>query len=42
MVVTASNGLEAVKACVEKEIDVALLDVRMPIMNGVEALKETY
>ncbi|GAA0120721.1 response regulator transcription factor [Clostridium faecium] len=40
VVATASNGLEAVKACVEKEIDVALLDVRMPIMNGVEALKE--
>lgn len=37
---TASNGLEAVKACLEEDIDVALLDVRMPIMNGVEALKE--
>ncbi|WP_291584460.1 response regulator transcription factor [Clostridium sp. UBA6640] len=37
---TANNGLEAVKACLREEIDVALLDVRMPVMNGVEALKE--
>lgn len=40
IVATASNGLEAVKACLREEIDVALLDVRMPVMNGVEALKE--
>lgn len=40
VVATASNGLEAVKACLREEIDVALLDVRMPVMNGVEALKE--
>lgn len=40
VVATASNGLEAVKACLKTDIDVALLDVRMPVMNGVEALKE--
>ncbi|ARC85169.1 bacterial regulatory s, luxR family protein [Clostridium argentinense CDC 2741] len=40
VVATASNGLEAVKACLKADIDVALLDVRMPVMNGVEALKE--
>ncbi|WP_454053902.1 response regulator transcription factor [Clostridium sp. Marseille-Q7071] len=40
VVATASNGLEAVKACLKEDIDVALLDVRMPVMNGVEALKE--
>jgi len=40
VVATASNGLEAVKACLKTDIDVALLDVRMPVMNGVEALRE--
>ncbi len=40
VVATASNGLEAVKACLKTDIDVALLDVRMPVINGVEALKE--
>lgn len=34
------NGLEAVKYCREHKVDVALLDVRMPVMNGVEAIKE--
>lgn len=34
------NGLQAVTCCKEKEIDVALLDVRMPVMNGVEATRE--
>lgn len=36
----ATNGLEAVDICTRKEIDVALIDIRMPIMNGVEAVKE--
>lgn len=36
----AENGLEAVEKCISHEIDIALLDVRMPIMNGVEAVKE--
>ncbi len=41
-VVTAcvENGAEALKECLEKSIDIALLDVRMPVMNGVEATKE--
>ncbi|MDP4144623.1 MAG: response regulator transcription factor [Bacillota bacterium] len=34
------NGLEAVKGCKNSEVDVALLDVRMPIMNGVESAGE--
>lgn len=36
----ASNGEEAVKFCLNNSVDVALLDVRMPIMNGVQAVKE--
>ncbi|MBU3127097.1 response regulator [Clostridium tagluense] len=35
-----SNGLEALEMCIEKTVDVALLDVRMPVMNGVQAVRE--
>jgi DNA-binding NarL/FixJ family response regulator len=34
------NGKEAVDYCKSNKVDIALLDVRMPIMNGVEAAKE--
>lgn len=34
---TVANGQAAVDYCLEYDIDVALLDVRMPVMNGVEA-----
>lgn len=34
------NGLDAVSFCKENSVDAALLDVRMPIMNGVQAVKE--
>ncbi|GCD09793.1 response regulator [Clostridium tagluense] len=35
-----SNGLEALEMCIEETVDVALLDVRMPVMNGVQAVRE--
>lgn len=34
------NGRQAVDFCENNSVDVALLDVRMPVMNGVEAVKE--
>lgn len=34
------NGLEALDACIKEEVDVALLDVRMPVLNGVDGVKE--
>ncbi len=34
---TAENGREAVSKCRTQKIDVALLDIRMPEMNGIEA-----
>ncbi|WP_062232816.1 response regulator transcription factor [Fictibacillus sp. FJAT-27399] len=36
---TVNDGKEAVDFCKNNEVDVALLDVRMPNMNGVEATK---
>jgi DNA-binding NarL/FixJ family response regulator len=40
VVATCNNGLEAVKACDEIEVDVVLMDIRMPDLNGVEATKK--
>lgn len=36
----ACNGEEAIEICKNTEVDVALLDIRMPKVNGVEAVKE--
>ncbi|WEG14961.1 response regulator transcription factor [Pullulanibacillus sp. KACC 23026] len=36
---TVENGKEAVNYCLHNKVDIALLDVRMPEMNGVEATK---
>ncbi|MCM3040524.1 response regulator transcription factor [Paenibacillus motobuensis] len=36
---TVEDGREAVEFCQAGEVDVALLDVRMPNMNGVEATR---
>lgn len=37
VVCTASNGMEALQWCEKEEIDVVLMDIRMPILDGVEA-----
>jgi len=39
-VVTASNGQEALKVLFDKQIDVVVTDVRMPVMDGVELIYE--
>lgn len=35
----ATNGKEAIEVMNKKEIDLILMDIRMPIMNGVESTK---
>ena len=36
----ASNGEEAINLCKKYKVDVALIDIRMPVLNGVEAVKK--
>jgi len=38
MVYEAKNGVEALQLILEKEPDLAILDIRMPEMNGIEVL----
>lgn len=39
VIATASDGAEAVEACRAHLVDVALMDVRMPRMNGIDATR---
>ncbi len=39
-VVQASNGEEAVKRYLEEKPDVVLMDITMPVLDGIEALKQ--
>lgn len=34
------NGLEAVRFCEKRKVDVVLMDIRMPVMDGVKATQE--
>lgn len=39
-VIQAKNGKEAVEICMNNIIDLVLMDIKMPIMNGHEAAKK--
>ena len=36
---TAANGEEAVRSCIAEKPEIVLMDIRMPIMDGVQATK---
>ena len=38
-VYTATNGMEAISSAEQNELDLALLDLKMPGMDGIEVLK---
>ena len=39
-VITVNNGFEAVKQTKEENFNCIILDIMMPVMNGIDALKE--
>lgn len=39
IVSVACNGTEAVELCRKYKTDIALLDIRMPVMDGIEAAR---
>jgi DNA-binding NtrC family response regulator len=39
-IMTAQNGKQAIEKVLEMPVDLALIDMAMPVMNGIETLKE--
>jgi PAS domain S-box-containing protein len=39
-IVRAMTGVEAIEACRSKHVDVVLMDIKMPVMDGYEATKQ--
>lgn len=39
-IIWKTNGLEAIKECENNKIDLILMDIRMPLLNGYDATRE--
>ncbi|CAB1015845.1 response regulator [Corynebacterium diphtheriae] len=39
VVATAANGAEAINACMSHNVDVVVMDIRMPVMDGITAAR---
>ncbi len=39
-VIRVRNGMEAVEVCKKNKIDIVLMDIKMPVMNGYEATRQ--
>ena len=37
---TASDGLEGLRLAIELKPDIVLMDIEMPVMTGIEAVRE--
>lgn len=37
--ITVENGKEAIEALIANDINIVLMDIEMPVMNGIEATK---
>ncbi len=40
VIATASNGTEAIECCHSEKPDVILMDIQMPVMDGIQAARE--
>jgi len=39
-VISVQNGLDAIKVCQEKDVDLVLMDIKMPVMDGYNAMTQ--